>query len=777
MGDPFSLGPYRSDSQKPEDFLSFVNSEGARGPSALNDANSSENKALGFGLQAIAVVAFFLIISIPLAVFVVGGYLLYWAWEKKEDRLLRALVTFLILVLSLHTLQDPVLQALRDALREVPKIYPWFERGIQAAYQTPYEWLIPGALRHYIPPEDFLPFLLALLAIPGARLIGSFHQHRSRELWVRLFLSRRYYAFLKKLGLGVTYPFSALIRWTQSIHWAATLLAIVLIGSGMQLAYDKLLPLIATATLPSFAWPFLGLFHWPFFLVIGYRILRDLSAPSLGLEDPLKYKFQKAAEVPWVKVGYDSLGAEVGFTLPELQHHVHVVGQSGSGKSVFLRNLYEHHIRYGLGFAFIDLKADWNTVEELLALANKYNRLPDLQILHLSEPELSLPYNVLARGNATELKDKLIGALDWSEIHYKKLAERVLLTLCRGLVLVRDEKEQIITLADLHRCLASESAIRILANEVPTKHAEVRSDLFELAKEFSVRANQERIEGLRTDLEVMVKSEFGRLLTSPEAGIDLSEIIEQGKIFYVLLDSQRFGESSRRLGKLLLSDLKVASGRLISSDVQAHHFGVIVDEFSELATEDFIGFLNKARGSKIAVTIAHQELSDLQRFSDTLRDQIFGCTQTTVAFLQKNPMSAEVLASMVGTTPGKEITKQTTDGLLFRGYTGTGSEKTVEQFRMHPNEFKNLNVGQAIVIRKNPPRNAKIEVSFLEIVKEPVTEKMRLAINQVPEEKRLPFDLRKKERFEREPKREKPKERPAEKGNSKMTLSDWKVDE
>ncbi len=757
MSDPFGLGQYRSEKES-EDFLSFLNNKN-RNSGPLNDPNSSENRMIGFGLQALVIAACVLAISIPLAVFSVGGYLVYWAYEKKEDRGLRLMVTFLLLVLFLHILQAPVLQAVRSGLGEYPGLLNKFEGVVTAMYQRPYDFFIHGWLRNYVSPEDLLPVLLAFFSIPGAMLVDYLHREHSNVFWTRLFLSRRYYRFLRSLGIALAFPFVSAVRWATTLHWAATVIAIVLIGVGIAFGYDKLFPNIAPTFFSLFMLPF---FHWPLFTWIWYRIYQDLHPPS-------------SERVPCVRIGRDSLGAEVGFSLSELQHHMHVVGQSGSGKSVFLRNLYAHHIRYGLGFAFIDLKADWETVEELVSLAKKHDRLSDLQILHLSEPALSLPYNVLARGNATELKDKLIGALDWSEIHYKKVAERVLLDLCRGLVIVRDETKQVVTLADLHRCLVSPSAIRILANEVPAKYTDVRKDLLELAQDFSVQAKREQIEGLRTDLEVMVKSEFGRLLTSGKPGIDLADIIEQGKILYVLLDSQRFGESSRRLGKLLLSDLKVVSGRLISGDLKTDHFAVIVDEFSELATEEFIGFLNKARGSKIAVTIAHQELSDLQRFSDTLRDQIFGCTQTTVAFLQKNPMSAEVLASMIGTKSGKELTKQTSEGVLFRGYTGTGSEKTVEQFRIHPNEFKNLNVGEAIVIRKNPPRSAKIRVNFLPLSKEPMTEEVALAINQVPNNSDTQaLHLKRKERIDATPKSKPAKK--SEKKNSKPTLSDWKIE-
>ena len=48
--------------------------------------------------------------------------------------------------------------------------------------------------------------------------------------------------------------------------------------------------------------------------------------------------------------------------------------------------------------------------------------------------------------------------------------------------------------------------------------------------EFSVKNSLEKLEGLRTDLEILIKSEFGSLLTSTALGLDLVESIKRKKI-------------------------------------------------------------------------------------------------------------------------------------------------------------------------------------------------------------------------------------------------------
>jgi hypothetical protein len=123
--------------------------------------------------------------------------------------------------------------------------------------------------------------------------------------------------------------------------------------------------------------------------------------------------------------------------------------------------------------------------------------------------------------------------------------------------------------------------------------------------------------GIRCQLESLLYSDFSKLLSSESPEINMFEAINQGKIIYVLLDSRRYGESARVMGKLILGDLKAASAR-IDNEVpksQRRPFSVVIDEFADLATEDFLAFLDRARSAKIGVVMAHQELGDLQRVS------------------------------------------------------------------------------------------------------------------------------------------------------------------
>ena len=62
----------------------------------------------------------------------------------------------------------------------------------------------------------------------------------------------------------------------------------------------------------------------------------------------------------------------------------------------------------------------------------------------------------------------------------------------------------------------------------------------------------------------------------------------------LFLDSRRYGETAKTLGKLILQDLKSVSAKIDSDipKVDRQEFSVIIDEFADLAQDDFLSFLD-----------------------------------------------------------------------------------------------------------------------------------------------------------------------------------------
>ncbi|MFH1261895.1 MAG: TraM recognition domain-containing protein [Pseudomonadota bacterium] len=422
-------------------------------------------------------------------------------------------------------------------------------------------------------------------------------------------------------------------------------------------------------------------------------------------------------EMVWI--GKDPEENPFGLSLSQLNHHVHVLGESGFGKSVLLMHVLEHHIRNGLGFIFIDLKADRRTIQRLAGVAKEEGRLEDLSVFSCASPEISATYNLCRYGNATEIKDKIIGGFVWSEPYYKKVAEEAVLTLARALVFRRNNVGTPFTLADFYNCLSSPDVTRNLASTV--SQVELKNSVNRIAVRLNSEKDAQELAGLKADLGILIQSDFGHLLCSAEEGIDLFRAIQERRIVCISLESLQFGESAIRLGKMILQDLKAVAAQIMAEipETERKHFTVVIDEFAELASPQFASFIRMARGSKIGIVMAHQEFADLEAVSPEFRDQVVGNAATTVSFLQKNPRSAELVADIAGTRSTRKVTRQVDDSSFFRRYTGAQSERDVEEYLIHPSEVKQLEIGECFVVMKYPTSaSVKVRVRSLTAMRE-----------------------------------------------------------
>jgi type IV secretory pathway TraG/TraD family ATPase VirD4 len=388
-------------------------------------------------------------------------------------------------------------------------------------------------------------------------------------------------------------------------------------------------------------------------------------------------------------------------TEAELNHHVHIVGASGYGKSVLLSHIIRSRINEGKGLLYIDLKGDMETISAYREAAILAGRDKDLEVFSLTPGSSEAAYNLVGDGTATQIRDRIMRSFNWSEEYYKNLTSSFLLKLLIVLCEVRTHARgfSLRTILDILR--DREILFQLTAKLNPAEK-ETKALAQEIYNFLGEREGNTGLQGLKTQIESLVLSDFGDKICGE--GIDLFKIINSQKLCFVFLDTRRYGESATAVGKLILQDLKSTSSRIDSEIPQAERrpFTVIIDEFADLAQEDFIGFLDRARSSRMSVVVAHQELSDLRRISPEFAARLTGNTSTLYAFLQKNAESAEMISSTAGTRTVWKSTRQTERFGFFEIDSGKGSKREVEEFNIHPNVIKALGVGRCVCIKKFP---------------------------------------------------------------------------
>lgn len=386
--------------------------------------------------------------------------------------------------------------------------------------------------------------------------------------------------------------------------------------------------------------------------------------------------------------------------------HTHVVGSTGVGKTEsVLLPLLRHDVAMGKGAIVIDAKGDLELFAKIRQCVETSGRGDDFLFFSLSHPEISRTYNPLLRGNASEIKDKLIGSTEWREEFYRKKAEEAALTLLRPMV----ELGRKVKFRDLYYLLTDSGNLRTFKDQLEAGN--MYHDLQVMENHFG--DNLKFLSGLISDLALVTKSEFSRLVDVDKSEIDLLKVYEDNKIVYFSLNTQGYEETAKRFGRLILQDIKTVSNEIQTQKAESerHFFPVFVDEFSSFVYENFIEFLNKGRGAGFAITLLHQSLADLATKRITFQQQILENTNIKIIMRQDDPFSVEKFAKIGGARKTLVSTYQTEERMLGTGFTGVGSMREGQTFRIDPDLVRSLGRGEAIVIAKAP----RFQIDYLKL--------------------------------------------------------------
>ncbi|MCA9308928.1 ATP-binding protein [Candidatus Saccharibacteria bacterium] len=313
------------------------------------------------------------------------------------------------------------------------------------------------------------------------------------------------------------------------------------------------------------------------------------------------------------------------------RRHAYIIGQTGTGKSIFLRNLALQDMVSGRGFAFIDPHGD--VTDELLGMVPK-ERAED--IIYFAPGEMDFPVGLnLFEYEMKEQQDFLIqesinmlyklydpqrqGIIG---PRYEHLFRNAALTVMAG--------PEGGTFVDIPKLFSDKAYVNQKLKYVTDQPV---LDFWLKEMPGSERSNE------FGEVKSWFVSKFGAFLNNQmmrniigqtKSGFNIREVMDDGKILLVNLSKGKTGElNAKLLGMIFVMKFYAAAmGRANIPEDQRRDFTVYVDEFQNFSTETFSDILSEARKYRLSLIVANQFVGQL---SEEIRDAVFGNVGTVIS--------------------------------------------------------------------------------------------------------------------------------------------------
>ena len=312
------------------------------------------------------------------------------------------------------------------------------------------------------------------------------------------------------------------------------------------------------------------------------------------------------------------------------RRHMHIIGQTGVGKSVLQENLAYQDMMDGRGFAFVDPHGD--SVEALLSKVPK-ERVEDVVYFNPSDMANPMGLNMFEFSHPDQ-KDFLVqeaismlyGLYDPG--HTGIVGPR-LEHIFRNCALLLMSDPQGGTFIDIPKLLIDEEFMKS-----KLKHVTDQQVLDFWTKEFP--ASQRSSEA--GEVISWVVSKFGPFISNDamrniigqqKSGFDFADIMNNNKILLVNLSKGKMGDlNSKLLGIIFVMKFQAAAmARANIPEDERKDFTMYVDEFQNFATDSFETILSEARKYRLSLVLGNQFMTQLK---EELREAIIGNVGTTI---------------------------------------------------------------------------------------------------------------------------------------------------
>lgn len=326
------------------------------------------------------------------------------------------------------------------------------------------------------------------------------------------------------------------------------------------------------------------------------------------------------------------------------QRHLYIIGQTGTGKTEFLKNLIHQDIADGQGLCVIDPHGDM--AESILGLIPS-SREDDVVYFNPADTRRPLGLNFLEYNPAypeqkTFIADEIYGIFRklWKDIPeaFGPMFEQY---YRNAVLLVMDDPASGNTLLEVPRVLAEKGFRDLKLSRC--KNPIVIQFWREVAEKAGGEAALANIAPYITSkFDIFISNEIMRPIISQErSSFNFREIMDKRKILIVNLTKGRLGEiNSNLLGLIIVGKILMASFSRVDIPLEERRdFYLYIDEFHNFTTKSITTILAEARKYRLNLIVAHQYIKQLE---EGIQNAVFGNIGSFISF-RVGKEDAEVL--------------------------------------------------------------------------------------------------------------------------------------
>ena len=311
-----------------------------------------------------------------------------------------------------------------------------------------------------------------------------------------------------------------------------------------------------------------------------------------------------------------------GIHQQDRMHHMHVIGQTGTGKSTFLLNMALADARAGRGFCLIDPHGD-------LALALHQRLSVPHHYLDVSDPNCRLGYNPLTHVHRSYRPLLCSGLIDTLKKQWADSWGARMEHLLRYAVLaLLDQPEA--DIRDIVRLYVDKEFRKAVVAGIGDE--QVRHFWTSELPNMNYLNAIDGVAPIANKLGAFLANPvIRRIVCEPEQPLRFRHIMDRGEVLIVNLAKGRVGvDMANVLGGLLISTVMLAAFSRHSSEEKARRpFMLHIDEFPSFTTEAFASLLPEARKYGLGLTLIHQSISQVPR---PIFDAVLGNAGSLIAF-------------------------------------------------------------------------------------------------------------------------------------------------